>query len=50
MDAIEELKVEVNKLKNLLDDPHPGLLTWNQFVRDRLIAISKFVESEEKDK
>ena len=32
MTALEELKEMNRKLTLLLDDPQPGLITWNQFV------------------
>lgn len=37
---IEELKNEVIKLLSLLEDPHPGLTTWNFFLNERLKNIT----------
>ena len=39
---IKSLKEEVEKLKKLLDDPEPGLITWRNFVRARIEAISQY--------
>jgi hypothetical protein len=30
--VLEQLKADVNRLKSLLDDAHPGLFTWNDAV------------------
>lgn len=38
---LEELKEEAEKLVHLLKDPHPGLFTWNKFLRQRLDAIAR---------
>ena len=40
--TFEELKEHVRKLKMLLDDPHPGLLTWAMMYRDHMKAISNY--------
>ena len=37
-----ELQLEVNKLQQLLDDPHPGLVTWSEFVIKQIRLIAKF--------
>lgn len=39
---IDELKSHCEKLLNLLNDPHPGLLTWQEHVADRVKKISEF--------
>jgi hypothetical protein len=37
---LDELRVLVNRLKYLLDDPQPGLATWAQFYGETMQAIS----------
>jgi hypothetical protein len=32
---LDEVKEEARKLLALLEDPHPGLFTWNDFLRIR---------------
>lgn len=39
--VLEQLKDNVNKLKQLLDDPQPGLYMWNSFVAERIENIYK---------
>lgn len=39
---LEELKARVNRLKGLLDDPHPGLGTWAMAYGKAMQAISDF--------
>jgi hypothetical protein len=39
---IEYIKEEVNKLKQLLDDPYPQMWTWNSFCAMRMKNISDF--------
>ncbi len=39
---LEELKGIVNRLKNLLDDPHPGLTTWCEAYGKRMQQLSDF--------
>ena len=46
MTNIEELQEIVNGLKALLDDPHPGLFTWQAMVAKRLEQFTKFYEGE----
>lgn len=41
---IEFLKEHVNKLKMLLDDPEPGIFTWQSLVREHIKWISDFHE------
>ena len=36
MNKFGELREIVDSLKKLLDDPHPGLITWNAMVADKL--------------
>jgi hypothetical protein len=36
---LEILKNEVDRLKSLLDNPEPGLVTWCLFVNKRVEAI-----------
>lgn len=42
MSGIEELKELNRKLGMLLDDPHPGLMTWRSFLHEYLSEMSKF--------
>lgn len=42
---IEALKCRVNMLKRLLDDPQPGLTTWNIAVEASLKDIVDFAAS-----
>ena len=39
---LDRLKDEVNKLNMLLNDPQPGLPTWNELYGRRMQAISDF--------
>ena len=39
--ALDELTVLVNRAKNLLDDPQPGLFTWCTALADTLTELSK---------
>lgn len=36
---LDELQSEAEKLVSLLKDRQPGLMTWNNFLRERLEAI-----------
>lgn len=42
---IDYLKEQVTVLKQLLDDPHPGLTTWVEMYGKRMQAISDFWNS-----
>lgn len=42
MTNIDELKEEVKGLLHLLEDPHPGLMTWQQMVHNRIKKIAVF--------
>jgi hypothetical protein len=39
---LEELKEHVDKLQQLLADPHPGLFTWIEWVAHHCKAIAEF--------
>jgi len=39
---LDYLKEQVDRLQQLLNDPHPGLVTWQQAYADRVNAIVKF--------
>lgn len=39
MTSLDDLKESVRKLQALLDDPHPGLATWNVMLMDRCREI-----------
>ena len=49
MTLIEQLKEKTNRLKALLDDPQPGLATWNKAVGDALTSLAEHAP-EPKDK
>lgn len=36
---LDELQGEAEKLVSLLKDRQPGLMTWNDFMRERLEAL-----------
>jgi hypothetical protein len=38
---IEIVLEKTNKLKSLLEDPHPGLITWNDAVAKALMSLVK---------
>lgn len=44
MTHIEELSAIVNKLKGLLDDPHPGLITWRQHYNETVKEFFAFFD------
>ena len=39
-----ELTEEVSKLNSLLQDPQPGLFSWNDFVHIRCVNIKKILD------
>ena len=41
----DELQDEVEKLLALLKDRQPGLVTWNELLADRLVAIQKLIRT-----
>lgn len=42
---LNELKIEVEKLSHLLQNPEPGLSTWHRFVGTRLESIAALYKS-----
>ena len=40
----ENLKDTVEKLHRLLQDPHPGLMTWNEFVHARFKELATMLK------
>lgn len=44
MSNIDELKEHVVRLNQLLEDPHPGLFTWQEAVHKRIGKIAEFNE------
>jgi len=38
---MEQLLMEIGKLQSFMDDPQPGMFTWNEFVLERLTNINK---------
>jgi len=47
MNRIDALREACRKLQILLDDPQPGLFTWNQAVYEGVREIAEFVEGPE---
>ena len=45
----EDLKTHVVKLKTLLDDPQPGLMSWNIMVGKELNTITDWWTKEDND-
>jgi hypothetical protein len=45
-----ELLAIARALVALLEDPHPGLLTWRKFLAEKLEAIRPWVEAIEPQK
>jgi hypothetical protein len=43
MTTIDQLKTENERLKQLLDDPHPGLFTWQEMVQNRVKVMYELV-------
>lgn len=43
---IDFLREEVNKLKYLLDNPQPGLMSWCKLYGERMQSISDFWNTE----
>ena len=39
--SLDELQEETEKLLSLLKNRHPGLVTWNDFMRERLQNLHK---------
>lgn len=39
---LDYLKENVEKLLSLLNDPHSGLISWNEFYAERMQNISDF--------
>lgn len=39
---LDRLSEHINALKNLLDDPHPGLFTWVEIFAKHMEAITSF--------
>jgi len=39
---LDELREHVEKLKVLLDNPHPELISWGRFYHERMTAINDF--------
>jgi len=42
LSGLDDLRSEVTKLKALLDDPQPGLMSWCMAYNDRMKAIVDF--------
>jgi hypothetical protein len=42
---LDELKREVQMLMALLDDPQPGLMSWNIMMHNRLVTLHRMIES-----
>jgi hypothetical protein len=46
-EKLHELKLYTHRLKSLLDNPHPGLITWCMAVGRAVELIVKWWEREE---
>jgi hypothetical protein len=46
---LEYIRNEVNKLKQLLDNPEPGLYTWMVMVGDQLKKVGDFYHTPPKE-
>lgn len=46
---LDYLREEVRKLKALLDDPHPGLMSWMYMYRDQMNFITEFWDGESRE-
>jgi len=44
MTLIDETLILARKLVELLEDPHPGLLTWNDAVTSIIIDLRQLVK------
>ena len=44
---LDYLREQVDALKRLLDDPHPGLSSWSKMYGARMQSISDFWNKEE---
>ena len=42
---LDELQAEAEKLVALLEDRHPGLMTWNMFLQQRLQNLRRLTDS-----
>lgn len=45
--SFEKLKLTVNQLKNLLDNPEFGLFTWNELVKEKIEEINNIYHSKD---
>lgn len=41
---LDQLQTEAERLVSLLKDRQPGLMTWNEMLRSRLIRIRQMLE------
>jgi len=39
-----QLKIEIEQLKRLLDDPQPGLVTWMTMMSNRMKAVRDLID------
>lgn len=53
MDGLERYRELINKLNSLLDDPHPGLWSWNMMfskVMEELVSLWQNKNAEQSEK
>ena len=42
--TLEELTEEIRKFNSLLQDPHPGLFSWHDWLQERCTRTKKMLE------
>lgn len=45
-----EMKEHVRRLLGFLEDPHPGLMTWNEAIADELRALANVAPRSKEEK
>ncbi len=50
MTVIDAMLLNVNTLKKLLDDPYPGLITWQTAVSDAVLIIYELKFGKKREK
>lgn len=43
---ITELKEKFDKINNLLNDPHPGLIAWQECIHNSLTELTQYLISQ----
>jgi hypothetical protein len=42
--TLEELTIEIGKFNSLLQDPHPGLMSWHMWLEERATRTKEMLE------